>query len=120
MTDPSYRGQILVLTYPLIGNYGVPDPTSMDTYGLPKYLESATIHITGLIVRSYSWYHSHWAAQISLRTWLQQHHFPALYNVDTRELTKLLRDHGSILGCINIVRVTSYLFDSITVVFSIL
>lgn len=104
LTDPSYRGQILVLTYPLIGNYGVPNPNVTDTYALPKYFESSTIHITGLIVSSYSWYHSHWAAQISLRTWLQQHHIPALYNVDTRELTKLLREHGSILGCINVVR----------------
>ena len=104
LTDPSYRGQILVLTYPLIGNYGVPDPTDDDTMGLPKYMESHEIHVTGLIVSSYSWFHSHWAAQLSLRTWLQQHNIPALYNVDTRELTKLLRERGSILGCIHIVR----------------
>ena len=110
LTDPSYRGQILVLTYPLIGNYGVPDPTVTDTYQLPKYFESSAIQITGLIVSSYSWYHSHWAAQISLRTWLQQHHIPALYNVDTRELTKLLREHGSILGCINVVRLSCLLW----------
>jgi carbamoyl-phosphate synthase small subunit len=104
LTDPSYRGQILVLTYPLIGNYGVPNPNLLDEYQLPLYFESSNIQISGLIISSYCWYHSHWAAQISLRTWLQQHNIPAMYNVDTRELTKLLREHGSILGCIAIVR----------------
>jgi len=104
LTDPSYRGQILVLTYPLIGNYGVPDESLVDHHGLPKYFESSSIHISGLIVSSYSWQHSHWAAQKSLSKWLTDNNIPAMYGIDTRELTKKLREHGSILGCIQIVR----------------
>mmetsp|Transcript_9667 Transcript_9667/g.20835 ORF Transcript_9667/g.20835 Transcript_9667/m.20835 type:complete len:1576 (-) Transcript_9667:1003-5730(-) len=102
LTDPSYRGQILVLTYPLIGNYGVPDESEKDSLGLPKYFESADIHIAGLVVSSYSWEHSHWAAQKSLSKWLEENNVPAMYGVDTRELTKKLREQGSILGLINV------------------
>eukprot|EP00934_Nitzschia_sp_Nitz4_P008291 Nitzschia sp. Nitz4//scaffold163_size50693//3473//8569//NITZ4_006981-RA/size50693-processed-gene-0.33-mRNA-1//1//CDS//3329538010//8281//frame0 len=98
LTDPSYRGQILVLTYPLIGNYGVPDESMQDEHGLPLYFESKEIHIAGLVVSSYSWEHSHWAAQTSLAQWLQKHNIPGIYGVDTRQLTKTLREHGSILG----------------------
>jgi carbamoyl-phosphate synthase small subunit len=98
LTDPSYRGQILVLTYPLIGNYGVPDENIKDAHGLPKYFESSQIHVAGLIVSSYSWQHSHWAAQKSLSKWLTDNNVPAMYGVDTRALTKRLREHGSILG----------------------
>lgn len=104
LTDPSYRGQILVLTYPLIGNYGVPDDTMLDAHGLPLYFESASIHIAGLIVSSYSWQHSHWCAQKSLSKWLTDKGIPAIYGIDTRELTKTLREHGSILGRIEVVR----------------
>lgn len=104
LTDPSYRGQILVLTYPLIGNYGVPDDKIIDEHGLPKFFESSSIHIAGLVVSSYSWQHSHWAAQKSLSEWLVGNGVPAMYGVDTRELTKTLREHGSILGCIQVVR----------------
>jgi carbamoyl-phosphate synthase small subunit len=107
LTDPSYRGQILVLTYPLIGNYGVPDDSVVDEYGLPKYFESANIHIAGLVVSSYSWEHSHWTAQKSLSKWLEENGVPAMYGVDTRALTKRLREHGSILGCIEVVRISS-------------
>ena len=104
LTDPSYRGQILVLTYPLVGNYGVPNEHDCDNHGLPKYFESSGIHISGLIVSSYSWEHSHWSASTSLSAWLTKHHIPAMYGVDTRELTKTLREHGSILGCLQVVR----------------
>jgi carbamoyl-phosphate synthase small subunit len=107
LTDPSYRGQILVLTYPLIGNYGVPDESVKDAYGLPLYFESSNIHISGLIVSSYSWQHSHWTAQKSLSEWLVAHNVPAIYGVDTRELTKMLRENGTILGRLEIVRCTS-------------
>jgi len=105
LTDPSYRGQILVLTYPLIGNYGVPDEAvgKDESLGLPSYFESSNIHISGLIVSSYSWQHSHWAAQKSLSKWLTDNDVPAMYGVDTRELTKKLREHGSILGRMLIV-----------------
>ncbi|KAL7556855.1 hypothetical protein ACA910_016326 [Epithemia clementina (nom. ined.)] len=101
LTDPSYRGQILVLTYPLIGNYGVPDESEKDSNGLPKHFESSHIHIAGLIVSSYSWEHSHWNAQKSLSKWLEENHIPAIYGIDTRELTKKLREHGSLLGVIH-------------------
>lgn len=105
LTDPSYRGQILVLTYPLIGNYGVPDETILDKeYGLPTFFESNAIQIAGLVVSSYSWQHSHWTAQKSLSEWLNKHNVPAIYGVDTRELTKTLREHGSILGVLQVVR----------------
>ncbi len=105
LTDPSYRGQILVLTYPLVGNYGVPNENTKDNLGLPLYYESSEIHITGLIVSEYSWEHSHWAAQKSLGDWLSENGIPAVYGVDTRELTKQLREFGSILGRIDIVSV---------------
>jgi carbamoyl-phosphate synthase small subunit len=104
LTDPSYRGQILVLTYPLIGNYGVPDESIKDEHGLPDFFESSEIHISGLVVSSYSWQHSHWAATKSLSQWLIEKNVPAMYNVDTRELTKKLREHGSILGRMEVVR----------------
>jgi len=102
LTDPSYRGQILVLTYPLIGNYGVPDESVLDELGLPLYFESKDIHITGLVVSSYSWEHSHWAAQKSLGKWLTENRIPGVYGIDTRELTKNLREVGSMLGKIEI------------------
>lgn len=110
LTDPSYRGQILVLTYPLIGNYGVPDTTIIDQYTLPLYFESHNIHISGLIVSSYSWVHSHWAAKKSLSEWLSANNIPALYGIDTRALTKKLREHGSLLGRIEIMSNVSFLF----------
>jgi carbamoyl-phosphate synthase small subunit len=105
LSDPSYRGQILVLTYPLIGNYGVPDETIKDIYSLPRFFESSGIHISGLVVSSYSWQHSHWAAQKSLSKWLTDNNVPAMYGVDTRALTKKLREHGSLLGRLDVVSI---------------
>jgi len=104
LTDPSYRGQILVLTYPLIGNYGVPDMNVTDDHGLPKYFESRRIHIAGLVVSSYSWDHSHWAAMKSLGEWLHEHGIPGVCGVDTRALTKGIREEGSVLGAIHMGR----------------
>ena len=104
LTDPSYRGQILVLTYPLVGNYGVPDESVLDEQcQLPLYFESKNIHIAGLVVSSYSWEHSHWTAQQSLSKWLDSNNVPGIYGVDTRALTKLLRERGSLLGRIEVV-----------------
>ena len=96
MTDPSYKGQILVLTYPLVGNYGVPRNDS--TNGLHTSFESHRIQIQGLIVSAYSLHHSHWNAHESLANWLKEHDVPALYGVDTRMLTKHLREKGTMLG----------------------
>eukprot|EP00585_Thalassiosira_rotula_P013637 CAMPEP_0196133262 /NCGR_PEP_ID=MMETSP0910-20130528/2557_1 /TAXON_ID=49265 /ORGANISM="Thalassiosira rotula, Strain GSO102" /LENGTH=1534 /DNA_ID=CAMNT_0041392969 /DNA_START=85 /DNA_END=4689 /DNA_ORIENTATION=- len=98
LTDPSYRGQILVLTFPLIGNYGVPDTGMEDEYGLPKFFESKEIHIAGLVVSSYSWEHSHWAAHKSLAAWLKENNVPGIYGVDTRALTMKIRSSGAMLG----------------------
>jgi carbamoyl-phosphate synthase small subunit len=107
LTDPSYRGQILVLTFPLIGNYGVPDEAIVenlvDSCGLPVYFESSGIQIAGLVVSSYSWQHSHWTAHKSLSKWLVDNNIPAIYGVDTRALTIQLREHGSILGSLQVV-----------------
>ena len=101
VTDPSYRGQILVITFPLVGNYGVPPREAMDSLlpTLPAYFESAEIHIAGLVVASYSGEDfSHHLASSSLGAWLEEQGVPAMYGVDTRALTKLIREEGSTLG----------------------
>ncbi len=96
LTDPSYLGQILVLTYPLIGNYGVPESNIVD--GLDEWFESSGIKISGLIVSEYSFDYQHWSAGKSLGQWLADHNVPGLYGIDTRMLTKRLREEGSMLG----------------------
>lgn len=96
LTDPSYEGQILTITYPIIGNYGVP-PNSM-TQGVSDFFESERIHVKGLVVLDYSHDYSHWNAQRSLQDWLKEEGVPAIYDIDTRELTKLLRENGSMSG----------------------
>lgn len=100
VTDPSYEGQILVITFPLVGNYGVPDRQLIDEYveGLPRYFESNRIHVAGLVISHYTEEYSHWLAKSSLGRWLQEEGVPAVYGVDTRSLTKHLRDKGSMLG----------------------
>lgn len=101
ITDPSYRGQILVITFPLVGNYGVPSRESMDEllHDLPKYFESAEIHIVGLVTASYSGEDfSHYLAESSLGKWLKEQGVPAMHGVDTRALTKRIRKEGSMLG----------------------
>ena len=96
LTDPSYSGQILCITFPLIGNYGVPDDTFLD--GLSSFYESEKIQIRGLIISDYSFNYSHWNAKKSLDEWLKEHKIPGIYGIDTRELTKVLREKGSMLG----------------------
>jgi carbamoyl-phosphate synthase small subunit len=95
LTDPSYRGQILVLTYPLVGNYGVPARSAAD--GLDSPFESETIQVAGLVVADTTT-PSHWSAAQSLGQWLHEHAVPGLSGVDTRALTKRLRDRGVMLG----------------------
>ncbi len=97
LTDPSYRGQILTLTYPLIGNYGVP-PYWTDEYGLPKGFESERIQVSGLIVSEYVDTYSHYTATRSLSEWLKSEEIPAISGIDTRALTQRLRDKGTMLG----------------------
>ncbi|MDZ7623738.1 MAG: carbamoyl-phosphate synthase domain-containing protein [Ignavibacteriaceae bacterium] len=96
LTDPSYRGQILVFTYPLIGNYGVPDREKLN--GVSKNFESDSIHVRGLIVSNYSSEYSHWSAKKSLGDWLKEEKIPAITGIDTRMLTRKLRDKGTMLG----------------------
>lgn len=96
LTDPSYKGEILTLTYPLVGNYGIPGDEKEN--GLLKYFESDHIHVSGLIVSDYSFEYSHWNAKKSLSEWLKQEKIPALYGIDTRALTKVLREKGTMLG----------------------
>ncbi|KAG5283428.1 hypothetical protein AALO_G00041970 [Alosa alosa] len=98
LTDPSYRGQILTLTYPIVGNYGVPNTQELDELGLRKHLESDQIHVSGLLVQDYSYEYSHWNSVKSLAQWLEEEGVPALYGVDTRMLTKIIRDKGTVLG----------------------
>ncbi|XP_017326054.1 carbamoyl-phosphate synthase [ammonia], mitochondrial isoform X1 [Ictalurus punctatus] len=98
LTDPSYRGQILTLTYPIVGNYGVPDMQDLDEMGLRKNAESDRVQVSGLLVQDYSHDYSHWTSVKSLAQWLQDEKVPALYGVDTRMLTKIIRDKGTVLG----------------------
>jgi carbamoyl-phosphate synthase small subunit len=96
LTDPSYYGQILVPTYPLIGNYGVPgfDKEHM----MLKHYESDRIAVSGLVISDYTAEYSHWNAQHSLGEWLQAQDVPGIFGIDTRRLTKILREHGTMLG----------------------
>jgi carbamoyl-phosphate synthase small subunit len=97
LTDPSYCGQILVFTYPLIGNYGVPS-TEEDEFGILKFFESTKVHVAGVIVSDYSKDPSHWNSVKTLGAWLKEWDVPALYGVDTRMLTKKIRENGSMLA----------------------
>lgn len=96
LTDPSYRGQILVLTYPLVGNYGVPAPRSSG--GIERPFESDAIQVQGLVVQHYVNDYSHHAASRSLKQWLTDSSVPAVTGIDTRALTRKLREFGTMRG----------------------
>jgi carbamoyl-phosphate synthase small subunit len=96
LTDPSYKGQILVFTYPLIGNYGMPDFSRRD--GILNFYESDRGQVQGLIVSEYSLNNDHRSAELSLDDWLKNQGIPGIYGIDTRSLTKKLRDRGTMLG----------------------
>lgn len=97
LTDPSYAGQMLVMTFPLVGNYGVP-PFTIEQNKIPSYMESNKIYVSALIVSDYSEAYSHWNAVESLASWLKREHVPGITGIDTRELTKVLREHGVMMG----------------------
>ncbi len=97
LTDPSYAGQMMVLTYPLVGNYGVPSRDLAEN-GLSLLMESDHIHPLAIIVSDYSYEYSHWNAVSSLADWLKQEKVVGITGVDTRALTKLLREKGSMKG----------------------
>ena len=90
LTDPSYAGQMLVFTYPLIGNYGVPS-VGLESNGLPIWMESGRIHVKAMIVTDYSEAYSHWNAKESLAQWLCREQVPAITGIDTRRRTMRLR-----------------------------
>lgn len=97
LTDPSYAGQIMVLTYPLVGNYGVP-PFTFEENNIPTFMESDKIHASAIVVGDYCENYSHWNAEESLSEWLKREHIPGITGIDTRELTKVLREHGVMMG----------------------
>ncbi|KAJ8377767.1 hypothetical protein AAFF_G00253830 [Aldrovandia affinis] len=97
LTDPSYKSQILTLTYPLVGNYGIPKDEEGD-FGLSKWFESSRIHAAALIVGEVSQNPSHWSSSMSLDQWLKEQGIPGLEGVDTRCLTKKIREKGTMLG----------------------
>lgn len=97
LTDPSFKDQILVITFPLVGNYGIPKNTK-DEFGLEKFFESEKVHLKAVVVSEYSENFSHWNAQTSLSDFLKKWNIPLLSGIDTRALTQYLRDNGSQLG----------------------
>ena len=100
LTDPSYLNQILVLTYPLIGNYGIAEP-EYDKYGIDKIFESGNIHIKALVVGEYNPKYSHWRGKKSLGEWLAEHGIIGISGVDTRELVKIIRENRDVVGKIS-------------------
>ena len=96
LTDPSYEGQFLVSTFPLVGNYGVPATGGVDKYGLPAGMESDRVHVAGFVVQEYSEHHSHWEADKSLSQWLVENDVPGISGIDTRMLTKRIRESGAL------------------------
>jgi len=97
LTDPSYAGQLMTLTYPLVGNYGVP-PFTTGQNGLADFMESDKIYASAIIVSDYSQTYSHWNANESLADWLKREGVPGITGIDTRQLTKVLREHGVMMG----------------------
>ena len=97
LTDPSYLNQILVLTYPLIGNYGIGEPV-YDEYGIDKIFESNSIHIKALVVGEYNPKYSHWRGKKSLGDWLKENGIIGISGVDTRELVKIIRENKDLVG----------------------
>ncbi len=102
LTDPSYSGQILTLTYPLVGNYGVPNPESKDDDGIPKYFESDKIQIRGLVIHELSQTASHWNLSMTLDEWLYNEKIPGISGIDTRALTKKLREKGVMMAALTV------------------
>ncbi len=100
LTDPSYAGQILTLTYPLVGNYGVPDPAQKAEDGISKYFESDKIQIRGLVVHELSTTASHWNLSMTLDEWMYNEKIPGISGIDTRALTKKLREGGVMMAAL--------------------
>ena len=97
LTAPSYAGQLMTLTFPLVGNYGIP-PFTVEEKGIATFMESDRIHASAIIVSDYSEKYSHWNAKENLADWLKREEVPGICGVDTRQLTKVLREHGVMMG----------------------
>jgi len=102
LTDPSYNGQILTFTSPLIGNYGIPDYSRRDEFGLPFYHESDKIQVEGLVVFECCKQPYHYSMDKTLDQWLTEEGIPGIEGIDTRALTKILRIHGVMLGVLKV------------------
>ncbi|MDV3294028.1 MAG: carbamoyl-phosphate synthase small subunit, partial [Nitrososphaerales archaeon] len=102
LTDPSYFGQILVATWPLVGNYGVARRGITDEFGVPLHFESGRIQVTGYAVSELETSPSHWTSKASLSEWLAEDGIPGISGIDTRELTKKLRVQGTMLGLLSV------------------
>ena len=100
LTDPSYKGQILTLTYPLVGNYGVP-PYDLEL-GIPRYFESESIKVTGFVIHELCKEPYHWASTKTLDEWLKDENIPGICGIDARNLTKILRVKGVMLGILQV------------------
>ncbi|XP_024870191.1 CAD protein [Temnothorax curvispinosus] len=98
LTDPSYHAQILVLTYPLIGNYGIFGENEKDEYGIPYWFESHRIWAAGLVVGEICEKPSHWRQTKTLSDWMKEQNVPGICEIDTRALTKVINQKGTILG----------------------
>ncbi|HUI87005.1 MAG TPA: glutamine-hydrolyzing carbamoyl-phosphate synthase small subunit [Nitrososphaerales archaeon] len=98
LTDPSYYGQILVQTWPLVGNYGVPSSKIADGFGVPLHFESKEIQVRGYVVSELAKVPSHWSSSHHLEDWFAESGLPGIQGIDTRELTKKLRTQGTMLG----------------------
>ncbi len=101
LTDPSYRGQILTFTYPLLGNYGVPSRKARDAFGLPAFVESDGIQVRGVVVRGLTEPH-HWASETRLESWMTDEGVPGIAGIDTRRLTEHLRSFGVVRGILDV------------------
>lgn len=109
LTDPSYKGQLLTLTYPLVGNYGVPGKEKENQ--MLKFFESEKVQVSALIISDYSFKYNHWNAEKSLGDWLKENKIPGIYGIDTRALTKHIREKGCMLGKIIINNIDCELYD---------
>ena len=100
LTDPSYNGQILTLTYPLVGNYGIPDLDAVDEDGISKFFESDTMQIRGLVVHELSQTASHWNLKMTLDEWMYNEKVPGISGIDTRAITKKLTTSGVMMAAL--------------------
>ncbi len=98
MTDPSYAGQVLTFTYPLIGNYGVSSLQELDPVGLPRQFESESIKVSGIIVSENCERPSHWDSKRTLSEWMRGEGIPGISGIDTRALVTKLRERGVMMG----------------------